>query len=103
MLKNTAGIKVDKPRIKMLHAIQDKKVKADYETISRLAKFLEKVPESVQEAYFLGLLDDKALIDIARINQFFYAASCTVSGINTARPKTFPSLSRPIASFASDK
>ena len=69
MLKNTAGIKVDKPRIKMLHAIQDKKVKADYETISRLAKFLEKVPESVQEAYFLGLLDDKALIDIARINQ----------------------------------
>jgi hypothetical protein len=33
----------------------------------------------------------------------FYAASCTVSGINTARPKIFPSLSRLIASFASDK
>jgi hypothetical protein len=33
----------------------------------------------------------------------FYAASWTVSGINTARPKTFPSLSRSIASFASDR
>jgi hypothetical protein len=33
----------------------------------------------------------------------FYAASWTVSGINTARPKTFPSLSRSTASFASDR
>jgi hypothetical protein len=46
---------------------------------------------------------DGEAVDDGRGSINFYAASWTVSGISTARPKTFPSLSRLIASFASDK
>jgi hypothetical protein len=59
----------------------------------------------IVEIVSYGLLEvrDREAVDDRRGSINFYAVSLTVSGINTARPKTFPSLSRSIASFASDK
>jgi hypothetical protein len=63
------------------------------------------IGSSTVEIVSYGVIEvrDGEAVDDGRGSINFYAASWTVSGINTARPKTFPSLSRPIASFASDK
>ena len=63
------------------------------------------IGSSTVEIVSYGVIEvrDGEAVDDGRGSINFYAASWTESGINTARPKTFPSLSRSIASFASDK
>jgi hypothetical protein len=63
------------------------------------------IGSSTVEIVSSGVIEvrDGEAVDDVRGSINFYAASWTVSGINTARPKTFPSLSRSRASFASDR
>jgi hypothetical protein len=57
-------IKDDKLRIRMLQAIQDKKIKTS--EISEMAGVLMNVPREVQEAHFADLLDWSGVLDLAR-------------------------------------
>jgi ParB family transcriptional regulator, chromosome partitioning protein len=84
-LKNTAMIKDDKLRIRVLQAIQDKKIKSDYETVAYVSDLLAAVPqEAVREAFFLGLFTIPQLATIADIShkdkEFMDATSEAFSG-----------------------
>jgi hypothetical protein len=64
VLKNTAMVKDDNLRIRLLQAIQDKKLKTS--EVSEIAGVLKKMPREVQEAYFTDLLDWSGVLDLAR-------------------------------------
>ncbi|HKI07523.1 MAG TPA: ParB/RepB/Spo0J family partition protein [Nitrososphaeraceae archaeon] len=64
-LMNTASIKDDNLRIRLLKALQDKKIKSSTE-VSEIARVLKDMPRQLQEAYFADLLQWGDVLHLAK-------------------------------------
>jgi ParB/RepB/Spo0J family partition protein len=67
-LRLTAMVKDDSVRVGLLKMIHEKKLKQDYDTISKASKLLVDAPREAQEAFYLGLVSLGELEDILRFH-----------------------------------